>query len=328
MHVISDGPAFIAWLALALAFIVLAKGADYFVDSAVAVAARLHVPHLVIGIVLVSLATTTPELAVSVTSALAGRPEMALGNAVGSVICNCGLALALCGLFSKRPVPVANHVLRITGGTLLAVALLLFIFVRRDNTLTRGEGLILLAALGVYLGILFAQHRTGRRHDAFPLKDPHPPEPRPLLYHATVFAVALAVIIVASRLIVVSAITIAHRLGIPDATIALTLVALGTSIPEVATSITAAIKGHGELSVGNILGANIMNICWVAGASAVAAPLSLERRETLFIFPSMFILVAVTLFVLHTGHRLSRREGAILLALYIAYLAAFVALFT
>ena len=327
MNWISEGPSIIAWLALAIAFVALARAADSFVDSASAVAARLHIPHLVIGIVLVSLATTTPELAVSVTSALKGNPEMALGNAVGSVICNCGLALALCGLFSRRPVPVAPHVLKTTGGVLLGVAILLFLFIRRDNTLTRGEGLILMAILAAYLGFLFVQHRSGRHRDTFPLKDPQPPAQRPLPFHLAVFAVALTVIIVASQFIVVSAVTIAQRLGIPEATIALTLVAFGTSIPDVATSITAAIKGHGALSVGNILGANIMNICWVAGASAVAAPLSLQRRETAFIFPSMFVLVAVTLVVLHTGHQLSRREGAILLSLYVAYLAAFVTIF-
>ena len=109
--------------------------------------------------------------------------------------------------------------------------------------------------------------------------------------------------------------------------IALTLVALGTSIPEVATSVVSAIKGQGALSVGNILGANIMNICWVAGSSSLANPLSLSRREINFMFPAMFIMVAVTLFVLHTSQALSRREGAVLFGVYCLYIASFFLVF-
>ncbi len=325
---ITGGPTVVAWVVLLIAFAILAKGADFFVDSAVVMAARLHIPHLVIGIVLVSFATTTPELAVSVVAALEHRPEMALGNAVGSVICNCGLALALCGLCSRRPVPVQPQVLRLTGTVLLGVCALLLVFVFRDNTLTRWEGLVLMGILAGYLGVLLSRH--GRR-------DSRPPDPvavsapalpgRPLRMVLLLFLASLGIIILASRLIVTAATTIALQLGIPEAAIALTVVALGTSIPEVATSIIAAVKGQGALSVGNILGANIMNICWVAGASALINPLSLARREIAFMFPAMFIIVIVTLFVLRSSHLLSRREGGILLLLYALYLAGFVLVF-
>jgi cation:H+ antiporter len=116
-------------------------------------------------------------------------------------------------------------------------------------------------------------------------------------------------------------------MGLPESVIALTLVALGTSIPEVATSITAARKGEGELSIGNILGANIMNVCWVAGASAVVNPLILGGREILFMFPAMLVMVAATLGVLRSHHELSRKEGLLLCGLYVLYLVSFALMF-
>ena len=119
-----------------------------------------------------------------------------------------------------------------------------------------------------------------------------------------------------------NAVTIARTLHIPETVIALTLVALGTSIPEVATSISAALKGHGELSAGNILGANIMNICWVAGASAMANPLPLTARQVFVMFPAMFVIVLAKLLMLRMGWRLTRVQGVILLVLYAGYLAA------
>jgi len=314
-----------AWVAMAAAFAVLAKCADLFVDSAVGIADRLRIPKLVIGIVLVSVATTSPELSVSMMAALKGNPEMALGNAVGSVICNCGVALALCGAFSKAPVPVLRHAFRAAGGFLVFSGILAFLFVARDGTLSRLEGGILLLCFAGYLGYLVRQYRAGGMKEAVEAENTGPSK-HPLLL-AALFAVGLGGVILSSKFVVVSSVKIAVHMGVPEAVVALTLVALGTSIPEVATSVVSAIKGQGALSVGNILGANIMNICWVAGASALANPLSLSRREIYFMFPAMFIMVAVTLFVLHTSAALSRREGTVLFGVYLVYLVSFFVIF-
>lgn len=322
---IQDGRILWAWVALAASFAVLAKCADLFVDSAVGIADRLKIPKIVIGIVLVSLATTSPELSVSMMAALEGKPEMALGNAVGSVICNAGVALALCAVFSKMPVPVLRHAFRTAGGFLVFSSLLAFLFIAVDGTLGRLEGALLLLCFAGYLGFLVQQYRRGHLSEA--LSDTVAPlSKRPLLL-VLQFAVGLGGVILSSKFVVVSAVKIANHMGVPEAVISLTLVALGTSIPEVATSVVSAIKGQGALSIGNILGANIMNICWVAGASALANPLTLSRREIYFMFPAMFIMIAVTLFVLHTKKALSRREGVVLFLVYLAYLASFLAVF-
>ena len=311
----------VSWVVLAVAFAVLAKCADLFVDSAVGIAERLHLPKLVIGIVLVSVATTSPELSVSLMAALRGSPEMALGNAIGSIICNCGIALALCGVFSKTPVPVLKNAFRTAGGFLVFTAILCALFVGFDLTLSRLEGGILLLCFAGYLGLLVRQYKQGHLREMVEAEVAELSSSVPVL--VLFFVVGLGGVILSSKFVVVTSVTIAKSMGVPEAVIALTLVALGTSIPEVATSVVAAIKGQGALSVGNILGANIMNICWVAGASALANPLSLSRREINFMFPAMFIIVAVTVFVLHTSEALSRREGAVLFGVYCLYIASF-----
>jgi cation:H+ antiporter len=316
----------LAWITIVVAFVILARCADLFVDSSVRVANRLQVPKLVIGIVLVSLATTAPELSVSLISALRGQPEMALGNAVGSVICDDGLALALAGIISVAPIMVMPVVLRSSGFFLILVQLLAFVFVAFDGTLERAEGAMLIGLFGVYLFFLYRQHRKGKLRDRLEAGAVAGPR-KPPLRLALSFAVAIVGIIGASELVITSATAIARSFGISDAVIALTLVALGTSIPEVATCIAAARKREGAIAVGNILGADIMNICWVAGASSLANDLVLSKKQIFFMFPSMFVVVAVMLIVLRVGYRLTRKKALILFGLYLIYLASFFRLF-
>jgi len=320
---IQSGPVWIAWGTLLAAFVLLAKSSDFFVDSSVGIATRLHVPKLVIGLVLVSFATTTPELSVSLMAAGYGNPEMALGNAIGSVICNCGIALGLCGLLSRRPVPVMRRIFLSTATFLTLACGLVTYFVWRDGVLSRGEGFVLFSVFAVYSGVLFQQYRRGDMRENAITETIAPPASRSLLYFLVTFLLGLGGVILASRFVVLSATTIATRLGVPESIIALTLVALGTSVPEVATSVVAAIKGEGALSVGNILGANIMNICWVAGVSAIANPLEISKGEMVLMFPALLIIVGITLIVLYTRETLSRMEGGVLLAGYSAYVLRF-----
>ena len=316
----------LAWGILAVAFAILAKCADIFVNSSVSLANRFHVPKLVIGIVLVSLATTAPELSVSLMSAIRGDPAMALGNAVGSVICDDGLALALCGIMAPTAIAINPYVLKSSGRFLLAIELLAFLFILPDCTLGRMEGIILLALFVGYIAFLFVQHKRGKiKADE---KSLHTSADRTSLWKlALLFLVALAGIIFASEFIIISAKEIATDAGIPPAIVAMTLVAFGTSIPEVATCVVAARKGEGALAVGNIIGADIMNICWVAGASAIANDLTLEAEQIYFMFPAMFVIVGAMLFMLRMGYRLTRKKGFILLGLYVAYLISFFAVF-
>jgi len=324
---IENAPVLVAWGVLAAAFCVLAKCADMFVESSVAIAEQFKIPKVVIGIVLVSLATTAPELSVSMMAAIQGNPEMALGNAVGSVICNSGLALALCGVISACAIPVIPRVLKASGGFLLLVCLLTFLFVAGDKTLGRWEGVALVVLFALYMTYLFDQHRRGVLKADMDLDEVEDDVGLSMPRLTLLFAAGLGGIILSSKFVIVSATSIAVSFRIPESVIALTLVALGTSIPEVATSVMAAKKGEGELAIGNILGANIMNMCWVAGASSIANNLPLGDREAFFMFPAMLVIVAATLIVLRSSYALSRKEGVILFALYLAYIASFFVVF-
>lgn len=310
---------------LIIAFFVLAKAAHIFVDSSISVAHALKIPRLLIGIVLVSLATTAPELAVSVMSALRGSPEMALGNAVGSVICDDGLALALCGILAPSAIYVMPRVLLSSGAFLVVIYALCygFLTVWTPNVLNRGEGLILVTLFVGYMAFLYQQHRAGKVDDDEVLEELEHTD-APLKKAAILFGLGLIGILIASEFIITAAQSIAATFHIPEAIVALTIVALGTSIPEVATCVVAARKGEGALAVGNILGADIMNICWVAGASAIANDLTVGAKETGFMFPWMFAIVALMLGLLWWRHTLTRGKGVILLAAYVAYLASFV----
>ncbi|MBN1759857.1 MAG: calcium/sodium antiporter [Chitinispirillaceae bacterium] len=317
----------LAWAVLVTAFVILAKCADLFVDSAVALADRFNIPRLVIGIVMVSLATTAPEVSVSLISALQGSPEMALGNAIGSVICDDGIALGLAGLFTAAPIMILPSVLNTSAIFLILVEVLTFLFIVFDHQLGRIEGGILVVLLGLYFFILYRQHKSGKHtadaEIAEELESIDKTKGKPLTFLFLIFAIGLAGIIGSSHFIVTSATSIAHYIGIPEAVIALTLVALGTSIPEIATCIIAARKGEGALAVGNILGADILNICWVAGLSAVANPLTLSGKQIFFMFPSMFIIVGTMLLMLRAGYRLTKVKGLVLLGLYGIYVASF-----
>jgi len=326
-HPFIDSHPLAALAVLAVAFLVLSKCAGLFVDAAVALAWKLGLSKLVIGIVLVAMATTTPELSVSLLSAIRGQAEIALGNAIGSVICDDGLALGLAGVVSAVPIAVSRDVLRSSGLFLVIVSILSFVFVGHDLTLSRAEGAILLALFAVYMFRLVRSQKGKPLDDLEVAEGIEQAKHRRLGALAGMFVLALAGIIVASEFVVASATSLARAAGIPESVVALTLVALGTSIPEVATCITAARKGHGELAVGNILGADILNICWIAGASALANDLTLGRREVFFMFPAMFVVVGLMLVMLRVGHRLTRAKGAVLLLAYVIYLVSFAFVF-
>ncbi|MFC1463172.1 calcium/sodium antiporter, partial [Verrucomicrobiota bacterium] len=307
----------LAWVALIVAFAILAKCAGVFVDSSVALANRFKIPRLIVGIVLVSLATTAPELAVSLMSAIEGHPEMAFGNAIGSVICDDGLALALCGVVSVAAIPVIPHVLKTSGVFLIFIEILTFLFVVRDYTLDRWEGGVLLLLFVCYILFLFVQHKNGKLESDAEKSSYVDAEHIPMTKLVVFFALSLGGIIIASEFIIKSAGAIAVSFGIPAEVVAAVLVAFGTSVPEVATCVTAARKGEGALAVGNIIGADIMNICWVAGASAIANPLTLSRAALYFMFPWMFVIVGTMLVLLRVGYNLNRKKGLVLFGLYV-----------
>ncbi|KMQ52863.1 Inner membrane protein YrbG, predicted calcium/sodium:proton antiporter [Chitinispirillum alkaliphilum] len=329
---IVTGNVLLAWLLLVAAFILLTKSADLFVESAVVIADRFGIPKLIIGIVLVSLATSAPEITVSIIAALRGRPEMALGNAIGSVICNDGLALGMAGLIATGAIAIQPQVLKTAGVFLLLSQALTFIFVLNDYTIQRWQGAILALILTIYIITFYFQNQRSKTvfetQELMEIEEEiEKDKSKPLLLYVLFFLLALGGIIISSEIIVTSSIMIASRLAIPESVIALTVIALGTSLPEIATSIVAVRKGHGELAVGNILGSDILNICFVIGVSSIVNPLTLTRREAFFMFPWMFIVVGAMFLMLRTGYRLTRKKGIVLISVYLLYLLSFFLIF-
>ncbi len=306
---------------MALLFAVLALCADWFVEGAVGVAQKLHMPPILIGIVIVSVGTTAPELAVSVAAALKGEAEMALGNAVGSVIYDDGLALALAALLAPTAIVIDRTVLRSSAIFLVSIHLVAYLLAL-DGVLGRREGAVLVFGFVAYLIYSYYEQRYHRNAGISPAirQELDTAAQRSWRKIVLLFAAGLGGVVISGHWIVVAATDVAVHLGIPPVIIALVAVALGTSVPEIATCIIAARKGQGSLAVGNILGADILNICWIAGASAMVNPLHVSPEVINFMFPAMIVIVLAMLGMMRWRYTLERWHGLVLLGLLGVYL--------
>jgi cation:H+ antiporter len=308
-------------LVILASFVLLSKSADFLVDGSVGIAFFLKVPKMIIGIVLVGFATTAPEFTVSFISSIEGFPEIALGNAVGSVIVDDALALALGIVLAPVAIQINSRILKIYGVFLLFVAILSFVFVS-NGVITQWEGLILLFLLVCYLLFTYLDEKRRRRENL----DDHVGEellehrkPGSLFKQIMRFLIGVAGVIVASRFLVDAAVNTAKIFAVSEAVIGLTIIAIGTSLPEIATCVIASRKGHGDLAFGDILGANLLNLMWIIGAAATANPIRVSQRVILFSFPSMLFFTGLLLLFTWTGFKLEKWEGAVLLILYGVY---------
>ena len=310
---------------IAVTLYLLAKGADMLVDQAVTLSTRWGIPQTLIGATIVSLGTTTPEAAVSVLAAVQGDPDIALGNAVGSIICDTGLILGTAALIA--PLPLNRKIVNRQGWLQLGAGLLLVIaclpFSSLDETFSAGGrlpqfmGFVFLALLGVYL---WQSIRWSRDVGSTIEADHH--EDNSANTFVVVIRLAFGIILVvgASSVLIPAVKIVAVRLNVPHSIIAATLVAFGTSLPEFVTAVTAARRGHGELAVGNVIGADILNVFFVAGASAAVTSGGLKAPEHFFLllFPLMlFILVVFRVGILASGDSLKRPFGVVLIGAYI-----------
>jgi cation:H+ antiporter len=304
----------------------LSKGADWMIDGVVDLATRTGLSKMVIGATVVSLGTTLPEAFVSVMAAYMGNPGLALGNGVGSIIADTGLIFGLTCLLAV--IPVNRYILNRTGwvqvgAAVLLVCLALVAWLRTPEgavpILERWVGWLFLCLLVLYLFITYrwsgAADRPGEVND----------EDRAALMSLGMswFMVVggLALVVISARVLVPSASEIAVRFGVPDDVIAATMVALGTSLPELMTAIAAVRRGHPEITVGNIVGADVLNCLFVIGAAAAAAPLEIPRNFFQFHFPAMLlILFSFRAFItMNRGGVFYRWQGGWLLSLYILY---------
>ncbi|HJP33377.1 MAG: calcium/sodium antiporter [Candidatus Latescibacteria bacterium] len=304
---------------LVAAFVLLVKCADWMVEGAADLARRLRLPPILIGIVIVSVGTTAPELAVSVQAALAGKASIALGNAVGSVIYDDGIALPLVALLSPIVVVIDRVILR-SAALFLIIAHLGAYWMCADGTLARVEGAVLVCGFFVYLAYAYWEQRRG--HPVMTEEVDFDTAPRSWGATLGLLAGGLAGVLVSSDGIVRAAPVVATAAGVSDVIIALVVIALGTSIPEIATCVAAARKRQGSLAVGNILGADILNICWIAGASATVQDLVVPTDVIHFMFPAMLIIVFTMLGLMRWGHRFERWKGVVLLVMCCGYIVA------
>lgn len=299
---------------LIVGLILIAKGGDMFVDSSVHIGRTLNIPRFIVGGTLVSLATTTPELVVSATASTIGDSGIALGNAVRSCICNIGLivgAVAIMVPVSAAARDFANRALWMSAGGALVVIFSL------DRTLSRPLGAVLLMLAGAYLVwdyLAIRRMRAGR--DRTP---PSAEERAALVRSVSLFVLGAGLIIVGSRLLVTSGQSVAAMLGIPSAIIGFSVVALGTSLPELVTGVSAARKGVPDLSLGNIVGANVLNLFLIVGVSGTIQPLELDSFTQWYAFPWMAVFFGILIFLVRRNGHVGRRAGVGLLILYLAY---------
>jgi cation:H+ antiporter len=315
-------------LLLLAGLLLIIKGGDLFVSAAVRIAEFMRMPHVVVGSTLVSLATTTPELVVSVMAGAKGESGLAVGNAVGSVICNIGLILGVTATI--KHVDVHPQVLRTPLVAMLACAVGLFLMTL-DLELARWQGMVLLALGAGYFAWDFLQHaRDRKRADIVEATDIEQtvagrfPWFHTRMGTAVQFALGAGIVVFGSRLLVDAAVNVAAALGIPPIIIGLTVVAVGTSLPELVTAVTSSRKSVSDLAVGNVLGANIANLTLVVGTAATLHAVRMDRFTQLFNFPAMLAMMGLLLGMMVTGRRVTRREGVTLLVVYGAYLTALV----
>ena len=304
----------------------LIKGGDWFVDGASALARRFHLPELLIGATVVSIGTTLPEVMVSTMSAVSGHGEIAYGNAIGSVICNSALIAAI--TIAVRPGKVDPKTLRVPVAFFFAAAAIYCVAAYAMGEFTRPLGFVMLAMFVAYMVANVLQMKKAPAAEA-EAEAENAGEEMSLTKTLVLLVLGAVLIALGANLLVDNGTLIAQALGVPESVIALTFVALGTSLPELVTAITSLVQGCSDLSLGNIVGANVFNLVLVSGVSVTLAPFTVPQSSTLFginsslvlEIPVMLAVMAImTLPALKRG-KLSRAQGIILLCIYAAFCA-------
>lgn len=328
-------PVLLLLVVIVVCLAIIGKGADLLVTEAVTLSLRWGIPSVVVGATIVSLGTTLPEAAVSVMGAVSGNPELALGNAVGSIIADTGLILGLAAILAPLPLnkAVVNRQgwIQVGSGFLLVAACFPWSAPQRvflsgvegGGVLHQWMGWVFLVLLGVYLYVSIRWSRTASAEQKEGLEaaeEVHVDEKSNNLMVFLKFILGMALVVGSSQILIPAVEVTAEKVGVPEAIIAATLVALGTSLPELVTAITAVRKNHGELAVGNVIGADILNVLFVAGAAAAVTPEGLQagRHFFVFLFPAMlFLLIVFRVGVYVNQTHLRRPFGILLLVIYL-----------
>lgn len=296
---------------LVLGFVLLVKGADFFVEGAAGIAGRFGIPQLVIGLTIVAMGTSAPEAAVSITAALGGSAELTVGNVVGSNIMNILVILGITAIII--PVAIQKSTLQIELPFMIFISGLMVALGYTGEVINRIEGIVLGIFFVIYLAYLFRMARKGKEE----LEEEHKAKPMWVLIIATIGGAAM--IVFGSDFVVDSASKIAEHFGMSKSFIGLTIVAFGTSLPELVTSVTAATKGKADIAIGNIVGSNVFNILFVTGITAMITPVDYVVKN---FFVDGFVMIGAGILLLLGVLRkkeLKRPVGAIMLLAYVGY---------
>lgn len=309
----------LAFLAIIAGLVLLVWSSDKFVDGAVGLAESLGMSKAMIGLTIVALGTSAPEIVVSIMAALEEAPELALGNAVGSNIANIGLVLGVTALIAA--LPVSSGLLKEDLPALLAVTVVVG-FLCSDHQLTQQDGLAMMALLVLLMYLMFRYKKEHKDELITPETEDDIPD-LPLKQSIFWFVVGTSVLIGSSRLLVWGAIEVATALQVSEVIIGLTIVAIGTSLPELAASVASALRKHHDIALGNIIGSNILNLLAVLSAGAVIYPIEVSQESLLRDYGAMTaITLLLAAFILwpRKNRQLSKPEGFVLLVAYVGYL--------
>lgn len=301
---------------IALALVMLFVGAESLVRGSASLALRAGLSRLMVGLTIVAFGTSSPELVVSLEAALSGQGDIAVGNAIGSNSFNIGVILGVAALVC--PIPVHRQIIKIDAPIALSVALLLPLFLR-DQTIGRVEGTLLAAGIIAYTWLNAVRARKETETDALSGDDVTLPAVSGHWGKDIAFIVGgLGVLVLGSHLLVEHSVALASQFGVSEAVIGLTIVAAGTSMPELATSLVAAVRKQPDIAVGNVVGSNVFNILGILGLSSVVSPLHAPGVSTLDAV-TMIVFTVLLIPLLYTGRLLHRLEGFVLLGSYCLY---------
>ena len=309
------------FLLLVAGLVLLVMGAEFLVKGASSVAAVLRISPLIIGLTIVAYGTSAPEMFVSVMSGFSGQGDLAMGNVVGSNICNVLLILGLSALVT--PLIVTKQIIRSDVPIMIGVSVLLLVFCW-DGKLSRVDSLILfIGGIAYTLSLIYQSSKQKTAHDEFTQEYGFDGNVTSGLWLKNIIFIVggLALLVLGSRWLVDSAVTIAKALGVNELSIGLTIVAIGTSLPELATSVVASFRGERDIAVGNVLGSNIFNILAVLGVSGTISPDGIEVSQTLIQFdlPVAIAVAFACLPIFYTSQRIDRWEALLFLFYYLAY---------
>ncbi len=295
---------------IAVGFTFLIKGADWFVDGAAGVAGKFGIPQLVIGLTIVAMGTSMPEAAVSITAAFKGSADITIGNIVGSNILNILIILGLTAVIVS--IAVAKSTVKYEIPFMIGISVLLLVLGYTGNTVNRVEGVILWAAFISYLVYLMVMAKKNKEEEDEELKD------KPVWKLLLAIVVGIALVVFGSDISVDAATRLAEIMGMSERFIGLTIVALGTSLPELVTSVSAARKGAADIAIGNIVGSNIFNILFVVGTTALITPVTFAAK---FVVDTLIAIAAAVLLLVCVAkkQRLSRKDGIAMLLGYAGY---------